>query len=347
MVDAICREIGLQGAFLATKQLSTIYFGGGTPSLLSEAELAQILETIHQQFEVLPHAEISLEANPDDLNAQQIDLFLRQGINRLSIGTQSFNDSHLGHLNRVHNSQQASYSIQLAQDKGLNNLSIDLIYGISLPQTDAIQIWAHDLAKATALNVPHISAYCLTIEPQTVFGNWLKKKKIAPINDDTAAQHFDMLLAHLNLHGYEQYEISNFSKPDWHSRHNSSYWQHEAYLGVGPSAHSFDGLATRQFNVANNQKYLQQIGQGLVPCQKDHLSNQDQANEYLMIALRTKWGCSLDKINNLASLDFELIYQKSIAQFIAFDWLEIRDRHLLLTQKGKLFADKISSDLFL
>ena len=257
MVEAICTEIRLQQSYLPTTQLSTIYFGGGTPSLLTESELAQILETVYQYFVVLPNAEISLEANPDDLGAEQLKLFLRQGINRLSIGTQSFNDRHLHHLNRVHNASQASSSIQLAQDLGLINLSIDLIYGISLPDTDAIQLWEDDLSQAMALDVPHISAYCLTIEPQTVFGNWLKKKQLAPVDDDMAAQHFDMLLAHLEQSGYEQYEISNFSKPNWHSRHNSSYWQHEAYLGIGPSAHSFDGLATRQFNVANNQKYIQ------------------------------------------------------------------------------------------
>ncbi|MFN8357738.1 MAG: radical SAM family heme chaperone HemW [Spirosomataceae bacterium] len=341
MVTAICEEIKLQQNYLNTKHLQTIYLGGGTPSLLTTDELHQVFDTIQRYFSIDANAEITLEANPDDFGK---DWKLLPYINRLSIGIQSFNDQHLHYLHRIHTADEASSCVKQAQDAGIQNITIDLIYAIPAPNHTS---WQQDLEQAVALQVPHISAYCLTIEPQTVFGKWLKTKQIAPIDDTFAAEQFQLLIAYLQEQGFEQYEISNFAKPTWHSRHNSSYWKGDPYLGVGPSAHSFDGRFTRQYNVSNNAKYLHALQQGNIPCEVEYLTITDRVNEYLLTTLRTQWGCSLHEIERLGVLDFIKQRQSELERFVQSDWLVIQHQTLYLTAAGKLFADKIAAELFL
>jgi len=292
IVNAICDELLLQKSYLGNETIASIYFGGGTPSLLTEEELLIILGKINNTHTVDANAEITLEANPDDLSAQKLQQLKNAGVNRLSIGIQSFHDPHLKFMNRAHQSREAWQCVLDAQKIGFDNISIDLIYGI--PSKNH-KIWQSDLKNAFDLPINHISAYCLTIEPQTVFGNRLSHKKMNPINEEFAAEQFEILLNEIEQKGFEQYEISNFCKPDNYSRHNSSYWKQKRFLGIGPSAHSFDGT-TRQFNVASNAKYLKSLAESKVPFEMEQLSTAQQANEYLMTTLRTKWGSELGKL---------------------------------------------------
>ncbi|EAY26205.1 radical SAM family heme chaperone HemW [Microscilla marina] len=343
IVEAIKKEIVLQKNYLSNNRLRTIYFGGGTPSLLNEQELAGIFETIHHTFSVVPNAEITLEANPDDLTKEKLLLFKRQGINRLSIGTQSFQDACLQYLNRAHNATEAKQSILMAQDRGFDNISIDLIYAIPVANN---KVWQEDLQQTVSLQVQHISAYCLTIEEKTVFGRQLQKQLINPINDEFASNQFNSLIAHLEQNQFTQYEISNFAKPGFYSQHNSNYWIKNPYLGIGPSAHSYNG-STRQFNIANNGKYLQALAKNTIPFEKEELSKANQVNEYIMTSLRTIWGCDLRKISH--NFDINLLYENKsyIHEYIDKKLLKLEDDVLKLTNNGKLFADKIASDLFI
>lgn len=352
LVDALTQEVALQRNFLPKIPLDTIYFGGGTPSLLTESELARLLDSIHAHFTVSPNAEITLEANPDDLTAEKLAQFHLLGVNRLSIGIQSFDEGHLRHLHRLHNAAEGEASVQRAQDAGFENLSIDLIYAIgpshvgpSHGPANSHAIWENDLQKASALAVPHISAYCLTIEPQTVFGSWLKKRKIQPIDDAFAARQFELLTEHLTAHGYEHYEISNFAQPGRYSRHNTSYWRQEPYLGLGPSAHSFDGATTRQANVSHNARYVEGIRRGEIPAETEHLSESDRVNEYLLTGLRTQWGCELKKLKAISEEGSSLIHALT-PSLIEKGWLVSQAGFLRLTPAGKLFADRVASELF-
>ncbi|TKT90857.1 radical SAM family heme chaperone HemW [Dyadobacter frigoris] len=343
IVEAIAREIVIRRNYLPSKELETIYFGGGTPSLLDEEELSFLMDTIHTHFQVNTDAEITLEANPDDLSREKLIQFYKAGINRLSIGIQSFHEPHLKHLNRIHDSYEARNCVKLAQEVGITNISIDLIYAIPAPDHTILQ---SDIQKAFELDVAHISAYCLTIEPQTAFGSWLKKKKIKPIDEEFAAQQFEILMDGLALNGYEQYEISNFARNGKYSRHNSSYWKQHHYLGVGPSAHSYNGMS-REYNVSNNTQYLAAIEQDKIPSTIEILSPADQVNEYLLTGLRTKWGCEISTLNTLSDNQFELQNRAEISMMAQKGWLFIDNGTILLTQAGKLFADRVASDLFL
>lgn len=342
MVAALTRELELQKHYLPAVPLDTVYFGGGTPSLLSEPELHALFGAIHRNFSVNPRAEITLEANPDDLTTEKLHTLRRLGVNRLSIGIQSFDEGHLRRLHRLHSAAEGEASVRRAQEVGFENLSIDLIYAI--PATNH-RIWETDLSKATALCVPHLSAYCLTIEPQTVFGNWLKRKKIQPIDEAIAAQQFEMLTSHLLAHGYEHYEISNFAKPGRYSRHNTSYWRQEPYLGIGPSAHSFNGATSRQFNVAHNARYAEAIGRGDIPAEVERLSEKDRVNEYLLTGLRTQWGCDLGKLNAISDTGRAEVLAL-VPPFVERGWLRLEENRLRLTPAGKLFADRVASELF-
>ncbi|OJV15559.1 MAG: coproporphyrinogen III oxidase [Dyadobacter sp. 50-39] len=343
VVEAIAREIVLRKSYLPEGDMQTIYFGGGTPSLLDQGELDFLLETIHRHFRVAPNAEITLEANPDDLHAASLQMFAKAGINRLSIGIQSFHEPHLRFMNRAHSAIEAEQCVKLAQQAGIDNISIDLIYAI--PAGDH-SILLSDLSKAFTLNVPHISAYCLTIEPQTAFGSWLKKKKISPIGEEYAAEQFEILTRSLAEKGYEQYEISNFARGGLYSNHNSSYWKQHPYLGVGPSAHSYNGTS-RQYNVSHNASYLDAIAKGLIPATIETLSAADQTNEYLLTGLRTKWGVQLQKLKTLSEGEFALQAGEELAKMTRKGWITQESGVLLLTQAGKLFADRIASDLFI
>lgn len=343
MAEAIAREIVLRKSYLPDWDMETIYFGGGTPSMLDEAELHLLLDTVHRHFRVAPGAEITLEANPDDLNADILSMFARAGINRLSIGIQSFHEPHLRFMNRAHTALEAEQCVKIAQNAGIDNISIDLIYAIPSENHDILHA---DLAQAFALNVPHISAYCLTIEPQTAFGSWLKKKKIKPIEEEYAAQQFEILVSSLAGEGFEQYEISNFARNGRYSRHNSSYWKQHPYLGVGPSAHSYNGT-TREFNVSHNAKYLDALQKGIIPATVETLTGADNTNEYLLTGLRTIWGVDLQKLQELSNGAFAAQHRQELEGMIRKGWVKEDSGTLRLTEAGKLFADRISSDLFI
>lgn len=343
MVKAITTEIVQRKDYLPHPQLDTIYFGGGTPSLLTQDEIKLIMETISGHFSVSPDAEITLEANPDDLTKEKVKELAQAGINRLSIGIQSFNPEHLTYLNRVHSAQEAENCVKTAQDAGITTLSIDLIYAI--PAKDH-SILLTDIQKAVSLDVAHISAYCLTIEPQTVFGKWLKNKKIKAIEDEYAAEQFGLVTRQLAENGYEQYEISNFARNQQYSKHNTAYWQRRPYLGVGPSAHSYNGTS-RQYAISNNSLYLQAIQKGESPCTVEKLTDADHVNEYLLTGLRTKWGCELDLLEQLSNFQFLKINRDLINDLTNKSWIRILDNTLVLTEAGKLFADRITSELFI
>ncbi len=341
LVDAICKEIFLQKDYLPDKTLQTIYFGGGTPSLLTEVELVQIFDTIYAHFSASPTAEITLEANPDDLTAEKLAM-LRRYVNRLSIGIQTFDETTLRWMNRAHTAADAEACVRLAREAGFENISVDLIYGI--PNRDA-SFWHIDLQKALALKVPHLSAYALTIEPETAFGRWQQKGKLLPADEALAAGQFEELTRALTTAGYEHYEISNFAQPGQYARHNTAYWQRRPYLGVGPSAHSYNGHS-RQYNIANNSRYIADIKQNKLPATVEQLTTADQVNEYLLTGLRTQWGCSLAELNTLLTADFAQQQTRDLTDMYKSGWLVRDDDRLRLTEAGKLFADRVASTLF-
>ncbi len=352
MVRAMCQEISLQRDYLPTTQLETIYFGGGTPSLLTEADLDELFETIHRNFTLVSDEqnrppEITLEANPDDLTPDTLRLF-QQYVNRLSIGIQTFDEATLHWMNRAHTATEAEQCVRQAQDAGFDNLSIDLIYGIP---TAAIagrpaNGWQTDLDRALSLDVPHLSAYCLTIEPDTAFGRWQQKGKLQPADDAVAADQFTELTNALTSAGYEHYEISNFAKPGQYARHNTAYWQQRPYLGIGPSAHSYNGHS-RQFNVANNALYLNALADNKLPATTEILTRADRVNEYLLTGLRTQWGCSVARLTDLLNADFDATQRAEINEMQTAGWLTTRDNTLLLTPAGRLFADRVAATLFI
>lgn len=351
LVDALCAEITLQRAYLPTPELQTIYLGGGTPSLLTERELEQIFAAIHAQFTVAPTAEITLEANPDDLTAEKLRL-LRRYVNRLSIGIQTFDEATLRWMNRAHTATEAEACVGLAREAGFENMSVDLIYGIP---NRAASRWQDDLEKIVALNVPHLSAYALTIEPDTAFGRWQQKGKLPPVEDELAADQFEELTRLLTgkgdaspgeaSPGYEHYEISNFARPGQYARHNTAYWQRKPYLGIGPSAHSYNGHS-RQYNIANNARYIADIRQGIVPAEIEVLTTADQVNDYLLTGLRTQWGCSIADLDTLLGADFAGQQERDLITLYASGWLVREGDRLRLTNAGKLFADRVAATLF-
>lgn len=343
MVRAIASELALQKNYLLGENISSIYFGGGTPSLLDREELSLIFEAIHGNFTVDTAAEITLEANPDDLSAENLAAFSTSGINRLSIGIQTFNADQLKFLNRAHNADQARNCVILAKEAGFKNISIDLIYAIPSPDHT---IWKNDLEVALALDPQHISSYSLTIEPKTVFGTWTKTGKMAAIDEEYAATQFEILMGTLEKHGYEQYEISNFCKPGFISRHNSNYWRQAKYLGVGPGAHSYNH-SLRQSNISNNAIYIKSIANGNVPFEEDYLDNTAKVNEYMMTSLRTKWGCDLDYILQKYGINIKMMHLSYISKLLEAKLVFLSGNLLRLTNSGKLIADKIIEDLFI
>ncbi len=341
MVEALCHELLLQKDYLEGEPIETIYFGGGTPSLLSRKELECLFEPIRTNYHVYAK-EITLEANPDDLTIENLILLKEAGINRLSIGIQSFDDSILKFLNRAHTSADATKCFEQSRKVGFANLSIDLIYAIPGQDNDA---WKKIIERAIALSPEHISAYSLTIEEKTVFGNWQRKGKLLVEKDEVAAAQMEMLIDLLGNAGYEHYEVSNFCKPGFHSKHNSSYWKQKKYLGIGPSAHSYNGVS-RQFNIPNNPLYIQSIEKEKVPFELEVLSRANKINEYLLTTLRTSWGCDLDYLINEFDHDLSKENSQTLEVLFANGLLEKKDCFLIVTPKGKLVADKIASDLF-
>jgi putative oxygen-independent coproporphyrinogen III oxidase len=342
MVQALLKEIRLQQNYLAGQQVSSIYFGGGTPSLLPVADLQALLQELRLLFNITPDVEITLEANPDDLTAEKLEELKSAGINRLSIGVQSFHEEDLRWMNRAHNSQQAMQCITLAKAAGFNNITIDLIYG---GPTLTDEGWQENVQQAIALQVPHLSCYALTVEAGTALDSFIKKKKMAAVDPDKAARHFELLMHWMQAAGYEHYEISNFALPGWHSRHNSSYWQGKSYLGIGPSAHSFNG-SSRQWNIANNATYIKSIQQGKVPFELETLTPAMALNEYIMTSLRTAAGCNLQWVAETFGGPLRLQLEKASQQFLQNGWMLREADTLRLTPQGKLFADGIAAELF-
>jgi oxygen-independent coproporphyrinogen-3 oxidase len=341
LLQALVKEIQLQKGYLDGETIETIYFGGGTPSVLSADEINLLLGTITNLHTVSSNAEVTLEANPDDLDRGKLNSLAKTDINRLSIGIQSFFDDDLKWMNRVHKANEAESSVKRAQDTGIENITVDLIYGYPLLND---QKWKQNLEKVFELNVPHVSSYSMTVEPRTALASFIKNKKQPSMDDQQSAAQFLMLMDAMQQQGFEHYEISNFCKPGHYSKHNSNYWKGVKYLGVGPSAHSFNG-ETRQWNIANNAKYIQALEQASIPAETEFLTEDDRLNEYIMTSLRTIWGLDLNKLNTIAEAASS---QLNIAAQRYFEngWIEQKDQIIRLTQTGKLYADHIASELF-
>ena len=342
MVKAIAKEIELsQNADLKTLHakpiIETIYFGGGTPSLLSNDELKMLLDAIHKTFNVSSNTEITLETNPDDHTPEKLEAWKLAGINRLSIGVQSFYEADLIWMNRAHNAKQSINCIKAAQDKGFHNLTIDLIYGIP-GLTD--ERWKHNFDTAIVLGIPHLSCYALTVEPKTALDNLIIKKAVMNVDSDQQANQFLQLMDWAKAGGFEHYEISNFAKPGHRSRHNSNYWSGVPYYGFGPSAHSFDGDKTRWWNVANNALYLKAIENNLPCFEAEVLTPVQQQNEYIMTALRT-----IEGIEKIKTEMFESLLLKA-KKWVQQGKVLTDENHIWLPNEGMLFADGIAGDLF-
>jgi len=340
MIDAILQEIELRKGYLK-EPIGTIYFGGGTPSLLTEKEQVAILNKITACFETLDAVEVTLEANPDDIEQRSLSAWKNAGINRLSIGLQSFKAADLEWMNRAHTVEEANQCISLAQKAGFNNLTVDLIYG--LPDL-TLDEWKNHIQQLIDQDVPHISAYCLTVEKKTVLANWVLKGKIKMASEDVQSEQFLTLLELLEANNYEQYEISNFCKKGFESKHNSNYWKGEHYIGIGPSAHSFNGTS-RSWNVANNTLYIKAIKNGLSFSEKEELSDENRFNELLLTGLRTKYGVNLDNLKKIVALTKQ--FNDAKKSFVNKNWMEERENTLFLTKEGKLMADFIASELFI
>lgn len=340
MIKAIVKEAELRKNYL-TEPVETIYFGGGTPSLLSIEDLQLSIQTLQKNFIVSNGAEITLEANPDDITETKLQQWKSVGINRLSIGIQSFFEEDLQWMNRAHNAQQAIQCLELAT-RYFNNISIDLIYGTP---TLTDEKWKQNVEKTFALNIPHLSCYALTVEPKTALDKLIRQNKKENVVPEKQARHFELLMQWTKNAGYEHYEISNFAKPTFRSRHNSSYWQGKAYLGIGPSAHSFNGNE-RQWNISNNALYLKSVEQNIVPFEIEILSEKQKLNEYIMTSLRTSEGLSLNKIAAQWNTQIADAIKKDAAIFLREETMTASDDHLILTGKGKLFADGIAAELF-
>jgi len=334
------KEIEMRSDFLSTP-IETIYFGGGTPSLLDQLELGQLLDKIGEHHTISSSAEITLEANPDDLSLKKLKSLKRAGINRLSIGIQSFRQEDLELMNRAHSALEARQCVDLSQEAGFKNISIDLIYGIPKLNSGA---WENNLRVALDLNVQHISAYCLTIEKKTVFDNWQKTNRITLPGDELMLEQFTQMKTMLEGHGFEHYEISNFGKPDFFSKHNSAYWFQKPYLGIGPSAHSFKGNI-RSWNIASNPGYIKALGAGQSLSKQETLSAKDQFNELLLTRLRTKWGVSKIELQDIdGSLYKE--FRVNSESWINKEMLIDTGAHLTLAKRGIFIADAVISDMF-
>lgn len=343
LVEAILIEIDLRLPYLKNKNIETIYFGGGTPSLLSEKELFLILEKLYKTYNVSSHAEITLEANPDDLNIDKLKELKRLEINRLSIGLQSFNDEELIWMNRAHTAAESEASVKRSQDKGFENISIDLIYGSKFSN---LTNWKKTLDKTISLDVKHISSYNLTIEDKTKLGHDFKVKKEMAIDDEKSSELFLEMIDRLEKNKFIHYEISNFGKENWFSNHNSNYWKGIEYIGFGPSAHSFDGVS-RQWNISNNSLYIKNVNDTNESYfEKELLSEVDQFNEYILTSLRTIWGIDAEVLKNKFSSEIIHSFNRNINTYISKGMVTFTNNQYVLTIKGKLFADRIASELF-
>ncbi|MFN2260445.1 MAG: radical SAM family heme chaperone HemW, partial [Psychroflexus sp.] len=338
LVDAICKELEMRKKHLNDK-IQNIYFGGGTPSLLSFEELEQIFGTIYQFYKVSETPEITLEANPDDLSDDYLKKLSKTKINRLSIGVQSFFQEDLKLMNRAHNAEEAEQSILLAQ-RYFDNISIDLIYGI--PEMSENR-WTQNIEKTIALGVPHISSYALTVEPNTALKYFIDKEVISPVDDDLAKKHYDILLQKTAEAGYDNYEFSNFGKSGYFSQNNTAYWTGKFYLGIGPSAHGFVENK-RSWNINHNLKYIKSINAGELPQETEILSKTDAYNEYVMTRLRTKWGVNLEEIEEKFGANFKAYLLQQAEPHFRNKLLELKKNSLKIAKSGKFLTDGIAAD---
>ncbi len=341
LISALAKELELRKSEFKNTTVETIYFGGGTPSLLSNDELKFLLDKVYSNYKVVEHPEITLEANPDDLSKDRIIQLSQTSINRLSIGIQSFFETDLKLMNRAHNAEEAKACLE-ESTKYFNNISLDLIYGIPGASNEQ---WLKNIDIALSYNIPHISSYALTVEPKTALASFIKKGIIENVNDEQAHEQFLLLKERLEEEGFIHYELSNFGKEGYFSKNNSAYWQGKPYLGIGPSAHSFNGRQ-RAWNVRNNSKYIKALQQNELPIDIETLTKTDQYNEYIMTGLRTIWGVSLKKVET----DFGLIFKDYLLEqatvFINQHLLYIDEDHLHVTKKGLFLSDGIASELF-
>jgi oxygen-independent coproporphyrinogen-3 oxidase len=349
LVKCLAKELELRKTEFQNQTIETIYFGGGTPSLLTKDELQMLIDSVYNNYEVAENPEITLEANPDDLSSNRILELSKTPLNRLSIGVQSFFEDDLKSMDRAHNATEAKECLTEAT-RYFDNITIDLIYGIP---NMSIEKWNENLEIAFGFGVNHISSYALTVEPKTALDTFIKKGTYPPLDENLARQHFNHLVKKTSEQGFLHYEISNFGKPNYFSKHNTSYWQGKPYLGIGPSAHSFQGNQ-RSWNVSNNTKYVQSIKNNTLPNTIEVLSEQDHYNEYVMTGLRTIWGVSFEKVERDFGTGFLLHLKGSAEKFISQGLLEMTDCHanfnlgfLKTTQKGKFLVDGIASELFM
>lgn len=338
------KEFSLRHHELENKKIDSLYFGGGTPSILQASEIGKIIDEANRYFEFSSDMELTLEANPDDLNAAFLKEIKNIGVNRLSIGTQSFFEDDLILMNRAHSASEAESSIKRAQDFGLENISVDLIYG---SPTSTMEQWKQNLAKIIELQVPHVSSYALTIEPKTILDNWISQQKVKSPDEAFQNDAFFYMSEFLKENGFDHYEISNFGKPNFHSKHNSSYWEYKEYLGIGPSAHSYDGKNLRSWNVANNTKYIKSLSENQLPIEREELSEKESYNEMLMIGLRTQKGVDLDKFKNSFSSEMISIFETTIKPKMKEGILNIENNRLIIPEQHWFMADGIAANLFL
>lgn len=341
VVNALCAELLLRKDEIRG-ETETIYFGGGTPSLLTAEELNQILEVIFKNYHIGRDPEITLEANPDDLSEEKIKMLAASPVNRLSIGVQSFFDEDLKLMNRAHNEIEAIESIRQAT-KYFDNISIDLIYGIPGMGNER---WKRNLEIALELGIPHLSSYALTVEPRTALKSLIEKGKIAPVLEEVSKEQYEILTKTMKAAGFDNYEFSNFGKPGYISRNNTAYWFGKSYLGIGPSAHSFDGFQ-RKWNISNNSLYIKAIQKGEVPSEIEELTTRDRYNEYVMTRLRTKWGISLEEVKMLFGSDYRKYLLEEGENFLKNGMLIWEDEHLRVAAQGKFLTDGIAAELFL
>jgi oxygen-independent coproporphyrinogen-3 oxidase len=348
LIDAMLKEIEMRKDYLKTTALESIYFGGGTPSLLTQRDLERLFEKIYAKFSVVEGAEITLEANPDDLDKSKLEILQQLPVNRLSIGVQSFFKEDLEFWNRAHNQTEAEACIKAAQDAGFHNLTVDLIYG---SPTTPDSHWKFNIEKLLAFEIPHLSCYALTVEEKTALAHFVNKGKTEAPSDEHAARQFEMLMEAMHENGYDHYEISNFAKPEFYAVHNAAYWKGKKYLGIGPAAHSFNGHS-RQWNIANNSFYIKAVEslfRNEVPAkplfEKEMLTTAQQYNEYVMTGLRTIWGCSEEKINAFGEI-FKTYFPRKAQTYLATGHMNYQSGNFTLTPKGKLLADQIASQLF-
>ncbi|HMS67439.1 MAG TPA: radical SAM family heme chaperone HemW [Saprospiraceae bacterium] len=334
-------EIEIADRVTSDEVIDSVYFGGGTPSLCSAKELKHLLSALENKVIFSKDVEITLECNPDDLSTTYLAEIFELGINRLSIGIQSFYDSDLKFMNRAHNSTEAKTCIQNALTAGFENLTIDLIYG---SPTTSNEMWTENIKRALDSGIHHLSSYALTVEEKTKLNHDVKKGKVF-VNEETAAAQFDILLDQIKDYGFEQYEISNFCKEEKYAKHNTAYWQGSSYVGLGPAAHSYDG-EKRRWNIANNALYIKGVLGASLYWEEEILSNRDRYNEYIMTGLRTKWGINPDEIPNLFGHEMDIYFQKTLAEHPYKDKLLIKDGNITITEEGRFFADAIAASLF-